>query len=100
MCRSTSPPCRRAWFLRPPSLPCSCWSTFDPPSSTSPFSMRLEVFRQTLVYPTQDLLQTRKETGPPSLGALIGLLLMGWEARLLHAKTSPRACPAESPGDD
>src|SRR6202171_2982367 len=47
-----------------------------------------------------DLLQVRKELRPPELGALVGLLLIRPEARLLHAQVGPRARRGESPGDD
>src|SRR5260370_33989093 len=52
------------------------------------------------IYPRQDLLQGRKELLPPVLGALVGLLLIRPEARLLHAQLGPRARRGESPGDD
>src|SRR5438477_9605012 len=54
----------------------------------------------TSIYPRQDLLQGRKELLPPALGALVGLLLIRPEARLLHAQVGPRARRGESPGDD
>src|SRR3546814_11649471 len=56
--------------------------------------------RQTSVYPRQDLLQVCKELRPPVLGALVGLLLIRPEARLLHAQVGPRARRGESPSDD
>src|SRR6266705_5384258 len=59
-----------------------------------------ELCRQTSVYPRQYLLQGRKELLPPALGALVGLLLILPEARLLHAKVGPRAGRGESPSDD
>src|SRR5262245_36922827 len=52
------------------------------------------------LYPPQHLLQVRKELRPPVLGALVGLLLIRPEARLLHAQARPRAGRGESPGDD
>src|SRR4029450_12251603 len=55
---------------------------------------------QTSVYPRQDLLQVCKELLPPVLGALVGLLLIRPEARLLHAQVGPRARRGESPSDD
>src|SRR4029453_12338407 len=55
---------------------------------------------QTSVYPRQDLLQVCKELLPPVLGALVGLLLIRPEARLLHAQAGPRARRGESPGDE
>src|SRR6266571_1629987 len=59
-----------------------------------------ELCRQTSIYPRQDLLQGRKEPLPPVLGALVGLLLIRPEARLLHAQVGPRARRGESPSDD
>src|SRR5262245_30045453 len=59
-----------------------------------------ELRRQTSIYPRQYLLQGRKEPLPPALGALVGLLLIRSEARLLHAQVGPRARWAESPSDD
>src|SRR3981081_242793 len=56
--------------------------------------------RQTSICSRQDLLQVRKELRPPELGALVGLLLIRPEARLLHAQVGPRARRGESPGDD
>src|SRR6202049_3757558 len=56
--------------------------------------------RKISVYPLQDLLQGRKESLPPALGALVGLLLIRPEARLLHAQVGPRARRGESPSDD
>src|SRR6202521_619267 len=55
---------------------------------------------QTSIYPRQDLLQGRKEPRPPGLGALVGLLLIRPEARLLHAQVGPRARRGESPSDN
>src|SRR5260370_29708392 len=56
--------------------------------------------RKSAVNPRQDLLQGRKEPLPPALGALVGLLLIRPEARLLHAQVGPRARRGESPIDD
>src|SRR5258707_15744657 len=56
--------------------------------------------RQISIRPHQDLLQGRKELVPPGLGALVGLLLIRPEARLLHAQVGPRAGRGESPSDD
>src|SRR5947209_9492058 len=53
----------------------------------------------TSIYPRQDLLQVCKELLPPVFGALIGLLLIRPEARLLHAQVSPCAGRREGPGD-
>src|SRR6202163_3561932 len=50
--------------------------------------------------PRQYLLQGRKELLPPALGALVGLLLIRLEARLLHAHVGLRARRGESPSDD
>src|SRR5258707_13027156 len=55
---------------------------------------------QTSVCPRQDLFQVCKELLPPVFGALVGLLLIRPEARLLHAQAGPRARRGESPGDD
>ena len=52
------------------------------------------------IYPRQDLLQVCKELVPPALGALVVLLLILPEARLLHAQMGPRARRGESPSDD
>src|SRR3981189_1742424 len=52
------------------------------------------------VYPRQGLLQVCKERLPAVLGALVGLLLIRPEARLLHAQVGPRARRGESPSDD
>src|SRR5437660_9737350 len=54
----------------------------------------------TSVYLRQDLLQVCKELLPAALGALVGLLLIRPEARLLHAQVGPRARRGESPSDD
>src|SRR5258707_13115640 len=59
-----------------------------------------DLFRRASVYPRQDLLQVSKELLPPELGALVGLLLIRPEARLLHAQVGPRARRGESPSDD
>src|SRR6202790_5588898 len=59
-----------------------------------------DLFRRGSVYPRQYLLQGREEPRPPALGALVGLLLIRPEARLLHAQVGPRARRGESPGDD
>ncbi len=55
---------------------------------------------QTSVHPRQDLLQVCKELRPAGFGALVGLLLIRPEARLLHAQMGPRARRGESPSDD
>src|ERR1700676_1585187 len=52
------------------------------------------------IYPRQYPLQGRKEMLPPVLGAVVGLLLIRPEARLLHAQVGPRARRGESPSDD
>src|ERR1700736_2376733 len=52
------------------------------------------------IYPRQYLLQFRKELLPPVLGALVGLLLIRPEARLLHAQVGPLTRSCESPSDD
>src|ERR1700747_1450833 len=59
-----------------------------------------ELCEQTSIYPRQDLLQICKEPLPPALGALVVLLLIRPEARLLHAQARPRARRGESPSDD
>src|SRR5262245_65969522 len=56
--------------------------------------------RQTSIYPRQYLLQGRKEPLPPALGALVGLLLIRSEARLLQAQVGPRDRWGESLDDD
>src|SRR5262245_22930634 len=56
--------------------------------------------RGTSIHPRQGLLQGRKEPLPPVRGALIGLLLIRREARVLHAQSCPRARRGESPSDD
>src|ERR1700681_5076290 len=50
--------------------------------------------------PRQYLLQGRKKLLPPALGALVCLLLIRPEARLLHAYVGPRARRGETPSDD
>src|ERR1700738_1775911 len=60
----------------------------------------IQVGLRASVYPRQDLLQVCKELPPPVLGALVGLLLIRPEARLLHAQVGPRARSGESPSDD
>src|SRR5262249_8041785 len=45
-----------------------------------------ELCRQTSIYPRQDLFQVCKELLPPVPGAMVGLLLIRPEARLLHAQ--------------
>src|SRR5207253_6426622 len=52
------------------------------------------------VYPRQYLVKGRKVPLPPAFGALIGLLLIRPEARLLPAKPGPGARRGESPSDD
>src|SRR3984893_2432156 len=59
-----------------------------------------DLCRRTSVYPRQDLLQVYKELLPPVLGALVSLLLIRPEARLLHAQVGPRARRGDSPTDD
>src|SRR5258707_15379980 len=54
--------------------------------------------QQTSICPRRDLFQVRKELLPPKLGALVGLLLIRPEARLLHAQMGPGARWGESPG--
>src|SRR4030088_2968973 len=66
----------------------------------SAYLLSFELCRQTSIYPRQDLLQGRKEPLPPALGALVGLLLIRPEARLLHAQVGPRFRRGESPSDD
>src|SRR5271166_3917323 len=66
----------------------------------SPDRTSFELCRHTSIYPRQYLLQGRKELLPPALGALVGLLLIRPEARLLHAQVRPRARRGESPSDD
>src|SRR3954468_6941312 len=52
------------------------------------------------IRPRRYLFQSRKEPRPPGFGALIGLLLIRPEARLLHAQVGARFRSGESPGDD
>src|SRR5437879_4222782 len=52
------------------------------------------------ISPRQYLLQGSEEPRPPALGALVGLLLIGPEARLLHTQMGSRARRGERPGDD
>src|ERR1700720_2368300 len=59
-----------------------------------------DLFRRASVYPRQYLLKRSDEPLPPALGALVGLLLIRPEARLLHAQVGPRARRGESPSDD
>src|SRR5437763_1304009 len=59
-----------------------------------------DLLRTASVYPRQDLLQGRKEPLPPALGALVVLLLIRPETRLLHAQVGPRGRRGESPTDD
>src|SRR5271166_4341384 len=66
----------------------------------SPDRTSFELCRHTSIYPRQYLLQGRKELLPPALGALVGLLLIRPESRLLHAQVGPRARRGESPSDD
>src|SRR5262249_10551222 len=54
-------------------------------------SPSFELCRQTSIYPRQELLYLCKELLPPVFGALVGLLLIRPEARLLHAQVGPRA---------
>src|SRR5437016_5278862 len=77
-----------------PDLPCGH------PSCVNTNSISFELCRQTSIYPRQYLLQGRKELLPPALGALVGLLLIRPEARLLHAQVGPCARRGESPSDD
>src|SRR5437016_14008248 len=73
-------------------------------SSASSWSIRSDGFIGSLclesIYPRQYPLQRRKELLPPALGALVELLLIRPEARLLHAHLGPRARRGESPRDD
>src|SRR5258708_17409196 len=52
------------------------------------------------ICPRQNLLQICKELLPAEFGALVGLLLIRPEARLLHAQVGPRSHGGERPGDD
>src|SRR5271154_7142942 len=54
----------------------------------------------TSIYPRQYRLQGRNEPLPSAFGALVGLLLIRSEARLLHAQVGPCAGWGECPGDD
>src|SRR5947209_10979617 len=76
-----------------------CMVSAFPPQLTS--QPRVEGgARQTSLRPRQDLLQICKEFLPTVLGALVGLLLIAPEARLLHAQVRPGARRRERPGDD
>lgn len=55
---------------------------------------------QASICPHQNLLQVGKELLPPMFGALVSLLLVWTEARLLHAQLCAGARGGESPGDD
>src|SRR6478672_22917 len=74
------------------------WTRRGSISHVAPTSF--DLFRRASIYPRQDLLQVCKELLPPILGALVGLLLIRPEARLLHAQVGPRARRGESPSDD
>src|SRR5260370_34076568 len=63
---------------------------------TSVLRSNIQAGLRASIYPRQDLLQVCKELLPPVLGALVGLLLIGPEARLLHAQVGPRARWGES----
>src|SRR5947209_14132066 len=81
------------------SLLLRCMVSAFPPQLTS--KPRVEGrARQTSLRPRQDLLQVGKELLPAELGALVGLLLIAPEARLLHAQVRPGARRRERPGDD
>src|SRR5258707_156069 len=67
---------------------------------TSVLSSIIQAGLRASLYPRQDLLQVCKELLPPVLGALVGLLLIRTEARLLHAQVGPHARRGESPSDD
>src|SRR5260370_19836814 len=69
-------------------------------AGTSVLRSNIQAGLRASVYPRQDLLQVCKELLPPVLGALVGLLLIRPEARLLHAQAGPRARRGESPSDD
>ena len=56
--------------------------------------------RQTSIYTRQHLLQICKEFLPPVFGALVGLLLIRPEARLLHAHCWRRGARARHDLDD
>src|SRR5271166_416882 len=66
----------------------------------SPDRTSFELCRHTSIYSCQYPLQGRKKLRPAALGALVGLLLIRPEARLLHAQMGPRARRGESPSDD
>src|SRR5260370_9124251 len=69
-------------------------------AGTSVLRSNIQAGLRASVYPRQDLLQVCKELLPPVLGALVGLLLIRPETRLLHAQAGPRARRGESPSDD
>src|SRR6266576_271798 len=52
------------------------------------------------VQPPNDTLQSADELLPPTLGALVGLLLIRPEARLLHSQMGSHARRCERPSDD
>src|SRR5260370_21118621 len=52
------------------------------------------------MYRRKYMIQRRKDPLRPALGALVGLLLIRPEARLLHAQVGPRARRGERPSDD
>src|SRR5580700_7434196 len=58
------------------------------------------LFAAVSVQPCGHPFKGREELLPPALGALVGLLLIRPEARLLHAQVGPRARWGESPSDD
>src|ERR1700733_9156242 len=58
----------------------------DSPLVVALFFICTSLCRQTSVCPRHDLLQVGKEPLPPVFGALVGLLLIRPEARLLHAQ--------------
>src|SRR5262249_12691609 len=78
---------------RPPSQACRGARSY--PYSTIP-----ALLRRASVRPRQYLLQGPEEPPPPVRGALIRLLLISPEARLLHAQPRSRARRGESPSDD
>src|SRR5260370_5890189 len=67
---------------------------------TSVLRSNIQAGLRASLYPRQDLLQVCKELLPPVLGALVGLLLIRTEARLLHAQVGPPAPRAWSPRAD
>src|SRR5260370_34943021 len=69
-------------------------------AGTSVLRSNIQAGLRASVYPRQYLLQGREELLPPALGAVVGLLLIRPEARLLHAQEGPRARRGESPSDD